>query len=121
MIKLYTLLNKNIGPNFGYAGIRYQLVYKNMEPLQIVLYEDKDYPLGTYMQNNKIDKDNKYRFAFNSLEFLKKTFTENNFKLFEALDIFVYEVCVPEDKVIEGYNQSLFENESIIEKKRIYR
>ena len=121
MIKLYTLLNKNNGPNLGYAGIRYQLIHKNMEPLQIVLYEDKDYPLGNYMHNNKIDKNNKYRFAFNSLEFLKKTYTENNFKLFDALGIFIYEVCVLEDKVIKGYNQSLFESESIIKMKRISR
>ena len=122
MIKIYTLLNKNNNPNYKYAGIRYLLVHKDMEePLIISLYEDKDYPLGIYMQNNNVDKDNKYRFAFNSLEYLKKNYTENNFKLFEALDIFIYEVSVPEDKVIKGYNQSLFENESIIEKKRISR
>ena len=120
MIKLYTLLNKNNGPNYKYAGIRYLLVHKEIEPLIVSLYEDKNYPLGIYIQNKNVDKD-KYRFSFNSLDFLKQTYLEHNFKLFEALDIFIYEIYVPEDKVIKGYNQSLFEIESIIEKKKISR
>ena len=119
-MKLYTLLNNDNKPNYKYAGIRYLIVHQQKEPLIISLYEDKDYPLGNYMQHNIIDKD-KYRFSFNSLEFLKQTYLEHNFKLFEALDIFIYEIYVPEDKLIKGFKQSLFESDSIIQKKRVYR
>ena len=68
-LKLYTLLNKNNKPNYKYAGIRYILVHKEKEPLIVSLYEDKNYPLGIYMQNNILDTD-KYQFSFNSLDFL---------------------------------------------------
>ena len=119
-LKLYTLLNKNNKPNYKYAGIRYILVHKEKEPLIVSLYEDKNYPLGIYMQNNILDTD-KYQFSFNSLDFLKQTYLEHNFKLFEVLDIFIYEIHVPEDKVIKGFKQSLFEIDSIIQKKRISR
>lgn len=45
------------------------------------------------MQNNILDTD-KYQFSFNSLDFLKQTYLEHNFKLFEVLDIFIYEIHV---------------------------
>ena len=116
-VKLFTLLNKNNESNVKYAGIRY-LITKNYDYIIIPLYEDEKYPLGSYMRNNKFD-ENQYRFAFNSKDFLKNSFKECNFLLFEALDIFIYEITLLEDKIIKGFNQSIFKINDILTKNKI--
>lgn len=116
-VKLFTLLNKENESNIKYAGIRY-LITKNDDYIIVPLYEDKKYPLGNYMSNNKFDED-KYLFAFNSKDFLKNSFKERNFLLFEALDIYIYEITLLQDNIIKGFNQSIFNINNILTKDKI--